>query len=71
MPLHPDPEASAGHLLSTDDGTPLARLRLRDDDGERVAGEVTPLPGAGVRVLAAQARRDLAGARLVTPDDDL
>ncbi|WP_446209923.1 GNAT family N-acetyltransferase [Micromonospora sp. IBSANI012] len=71
MPLHPDPEPSAGHLLSTDDGTPLARLRLRDDDGERVAGEVTPLPGADVRVLAAQARRDLAGARLETPDDAL
>ncbi|NYF59499.1 GNAT family N-acetyltransferase [Micromonospora purpureochromogenes] len=71
MPLHPDPGASPGQLLSTDDGTPLARLRLRDDDGERVAGEVTPLPGADVRVLAAQVRRDLAGARLETPDDAL
>ncbi|MGK5441254.1 GNAT family N-acetyltransferase [Micromonospora sp. URMC 105] len=71
MPLHPAPEASTGHLLSTDDGTPLARLRLRDDDGERVAEEVTPLPGADVRLLAAQARRDLAGARLETPDEAL
>ncbi|HEY0701117.1 MAG TPA: GNAT family N-acetyltransferase [Micromonospora sp.] len=58
-------------MLCADDGTPLARLRLRDDDGRRVADGVTPLPGAVLGLLATQARRDLAGTRLETSDEAL
>ncbi|GIF66433.1 hypothetical protein Ais01nite_44680 [Asanoa ishikariensis] len=57
--------------LRADDGTVLARFRSRDDDGERVAAEVRPVPGVPVARVAAQARRDLAGFRLETPDDAL
>ncbi|MDG4824242.1 GNAT family N-acetyltransferase [Asanoa sp. WMMD1127] len=64
MPLTDD-------LLQADDGTALARLWLHDDDGERVAGGVRPEPGVPVARVAEQARRDLAGLRLETPDDDL
>ncbi|MET8161728.1 GNAT family N-acetyltransferase [Sphaerisporangium sp. NPDC005289] len=71
MPLHPDIEDPADSLLSADDGTVLARLRIRDDDGERVAGQVRPLPRAALNHVATQARRDLAGLRLDTPDDGL
>ncbi|WIM94075.1 GNAT family N-acetyltransferase [Actinoplanes oblitus] len=68
MPVHPDP---ASFLLYGDDGTPLAALRLKDDDGERVAARVRPLPGIPASRVAAQARRDFAGMRLETPDDAL
>ncbi|WP_319463350.1 GNAT family N-acetyltransferase [Micromonospora sp. RTP1Z1] len=71
MPVHPHPEDPAESLLSTDDGTALAQMRLRDDAGTRVAAEVRPLPGAALGQLAAQARRDLAGFRLETSDDGL
>ncbi|MCW3840499.1 GNAT family N-acetyltransferase [Micromonospora yasonensis] len=71
MPVRPHPEDPADSLLVADDGTALARLRLRDDAGTRVAAEVRPLPGTAVRLLAGQARRDLAGYRLETSDEDL
>ncbi|MEV4490895.1 GNAT family N-acetyltransferase [Micromonospora coxensis] len=71
MPLEIDQDVPTRHLLRADDGAALARLRLHDDDGERVAAEVSPLPGVDVVAVAAQARRDLAGARLETPHDDL
>ncbi|GIF76562.1 GNAT family N-acetyltransferase [Asanoa siamensis] len=68
MPLHPlDDDLT---LLRADDGTPLARLRVRDDDGPVAAG-VRPEPGVAAERVAAQARRDLAGLRLETPDDAL
>ncbi|MEV4415207.1 GNAT family N-acetyltransferase [Catellatospora sp. NPDC049609] len=65
MPLHHDDDHT---LLHADDGTPLARLRLRDDDGTPLADHVQPLPGAPLDRIAAQARHDLAGRRLHTPD---
>jgi mycothiol synthase len=58
-------------LLCADDGTLLARLRLRDDDGERVAAGMRAASEVPVDRVAAQAIRDLAGTRLETPDDDL
>ncbi|MEH1099429.1 GNAT family N-acetyltransferase [Micromonospora sp. CPCC 205561] len=71
MPLRPHPEDRADSLLLADDGTALARLRVRDEAGERVAAAVAPLPGAARERLAEQARRDLAGFRLETADDGL
>ncbi|MEE6261202.1 GNAT family N-acetyltransferase [Plantactinospora sonchi] len=71
MPLHPDPDEPADSVLRTVRGTPLARLRIRDDDGERIATDVRPLPGADLPEVVDQARRDLAGLRLETPDDNL
>ena len=70
MPLRADPDHDGMSLLCAPDGEVLARLLLRDDDGEPVAARVTPvvLPLAAV---VAQARHDLAGLRLDTPDDDL
>lgn len=69
MPVRPHPEDAADSLLVADDGTALARLRLRDDAGARVATELRPLPGAARAHVAEQARRDLAGFRLETSDD--
>ncbi|MEO3778216.1 GNAT family N-acetyltransferase [Micromonospora sp. B11E3] len=73
MPIHPDPQdaTNAGHpgsalLRAADDGTPLARVRL-----EPAAAEVRPLAGASPERVAAEARRDLAGLRLDTPDERL
>lgn len=71
VPVHPDPDVPGVSVLTADDGTPLARLRLRDDDGTPVAADVRPAPEAALRDVAAQARRDLAGLRLDTPDDAL
>lgn len=71
MPLQPDPDDPAGSLLQAGDGRPLARLRLGDDDGEQVAEDVRPLPGTELSEVVDQARRDLAGLRLETPDDNL
>ncbi|MGW0434217.1 GNAT family N-acetyltransferase [Micromonospora sp. NPDC003197] len=71
MPIRPDSESPADSLLCADDGTLLARFRIRDDDGTRVAGQVQPLPGVALGRVAAQARHDLAGLRLETPDDGL
>jgi mycothiol synthase len=70
VPLCPDTADPAESLLCGDDGTVLARLRLRDDPGP-VAGAVRPLPGVPVERVADQARRDLAAMLLETPDDDL
>ncbi|MFR9779693.1 GNAT family N-acetyltransferase [Micromonospora sp. MS34] len=69
MPVRPRPEDPADSLLLDDDGTALARMRLRDDAGTPVAAEVRPLPGAARSRVAAQARRDLAGYRLETSDE--
>lgn len=71
MPLRTETGDPDTTLLHTDDGTPLARLRLRDDDGTLLAERVLPLPGADLDQVAVQARRDLAGRRLTTPDDAL
>ncbi|BCJ75562.1 hypothetical protein CS0771_51060 [Catellatospora sp. IY07-71] len=68
MPLHHDTDHTT---LTATDGTPLARLRLRDDDGTPLADDVRPLPGAPLPLIAAHARQDLAGRRLQTPDDQL
>jgi mycothiol synthase len=65
-----DPDHGGLTLLCAPDGDVLARLRLRDDDGEQVASRVTPVGRSLVRVVA-QARVDLAGTRLETADDDL
>ncbi|BCL14891.1 hypothetical protein GCM10017556_26300 [Micromonospora sagamiensis] len=69
MPVRPHPEDGADSLLVADDGTALARMRIRDEQGERVAAAVEPLPGVAQSQLAEQARRDLAGFRLETSDD--
>jgi len=58
-------------LLRADDGAVLARFRLRDDDGQRVAAAVRPEAGVPAARVAAQALRDLAGTQVETPDDDL
>jgi mycothiol synthase len=71
MALHPDADQAGDTLLSADDGTTLAWLRLGEDDGEPVATLVRPVPGADLDRVAAQARADLAGRRLDTPDDAL
>ncbi|OZV79990.1 GNAT family N-acetyltransferase [Micromonospora echinospora] len=71
MPVRPDPEDRADSLLVADDGTELARMRLRDEAGKRVATAVSPLPGTVRSQLAEQVRRDLAGYRLETSDDGL
>lgn len=68
MPLHHDADHTT---LTGTDGTPLATLRLRDDDGTPLADHVQPLPGVPLPQLAAQAREDLAGRRLQTADDQL
>ena len=70
MPLKTDPEDSASTLVEDGAGAALARLRLRDDEGERVAAVCVPLSedlGAVVRHV----RRDLAGSRLETPHEGL
>ncbi|MFG2058106.1 GNAT family N-acetyltransferase [Micromonospora sp. NPDC048930] len=69
MPVRPHPEDPADSLLVADDGTALARMRLRDDAGTSVAAEVRPEAGTALSRLAEQARRDLAGCRLETPDE--
>ncbi|GAB2941806.1 hypothetical protein GCM10027280_32980 [Micromonospora polyrhachis] len=71
MPIRPDSASPIDSLLCADDGTPLARFRIREDDGIRVAGQVRPLPGVSLGLVAGQARHDLAGLRLETPDDGL
>ncbi len=68
MPLRHDADHTT---LTSTDGTPLARLRLRDDDGTPLADDVRPAPGAPQPQIAAHARHDLAGLRLHTPDDQL
>ena len=71
MPVLPHPDAPDDSLLFDADDVPLARMRLRDDDGTRVAAGVRPLAGAPLTRLVAQVRRDLAGHRLETPDEAL
>ncbi|MBE1485669.1 GNAT family N-acetyltransferase [Plantactinospora soyae] len=71
MPVRQHPEDRLDSLLDADDGTALARFCMYDDDGESVAADVQPLPGAALTAVAAQARRDLAGVRLDTPDEGL
>ncbi len=71
MPVRPHPDAPDHSLLFDADDVPLARMRLRDDDGTRVAADVRALPGAPLTRLVAQVRRDLAGHRLETPDEAL
>jgi hypothetical protein len=41
--LRADPDHDAGSLLCAPDGHVLARLTLRDDDGEQVAARVKPV----------------------------
>ncbi|MEH1015683.1 GNAT family N-acetyltransferase [Micromonospora sp. CPCC 206060] len=60
MPVTPDVGQPGWSLLSTGGGVPLARFRPRDDDGQPVAAELRPLPGADPADVAAQARHDLA-----------
>lgn len=70
MPLRNDLEDSASTVVEDDAGAALAQLRLRDDEGKRVAAVCVPLSddlGKVVRHL----RRDLAGSRLETPHDAL
>ncbi len=70
MSLRTDPEDAASTLMEDGAGVRLARLRLRDDEGKRVAAVCVPLSddlGAVVRHV----RRDLAGFRLETPHDGL
>lgn len=71
MPVRAHLEEPEGSLLLGDDGTPLARMRVRDEKGRPVAADVRPLPGATLTRLAAQVRRDLAGFRLETSDEEL
>ncbi|MCZ7436062.1 GNAT family N-acetyltransferase [Micromonospora sp. WMMC241] len=71
MPVRAHLEETEGSLLIGDDGTPLARMRVRDEKGQRVAADVRPLPGAALTRLAAQVRRDLTGFRLETADEEL
>ena len=66
MPLLPNPDDPGGHLLTHDDGRPLATTRLRADEG--VAGRTRLLLGVDAADAAAQARVDLAGLRLATTD---
>lgn len=71
MPVRPHPEDPADSLLVADDDTALARLRIRDDAGQRVAADVRALPGVNPDRVAGQARHDLAGHRLETSDEHL
>lgn len=71
MPIRPDSGFPADSLLCADDGTALARFRIREDDGRRVAHQVRPLPGFSLAPVANQIRHDLAGLRLETSDDGL
>ncbi|WP_349880935.1 GNAT family N-acetyltransferase [Micromonospora sp. HUAS YX12] len=71
MPVRPHPDAPDDSLLLGDDGVPLARMRVRDDDGTPVAADVRALSEAPLNRLVAQVRRDLAGHRLETPDEAL
>ncbi|SBT39183.1 GNAT family N-acetyltransferase [Micromonospora auratinigra] len=71
MPVRPHPDAPTDSLLVAEDGTTLARLRVRDDAGQPVAADVRALPGVSAVRLAGQARADLAGHRLETTDDAL
>ena len=43
MPVRPHPDAPDDSLLFGADDAPLARMRLRDDDGTRVAADVRAL----------------------------
>jgi mycothiol synthase len=70
MPLLADPDDYSRSLLCTSGGEVLARLTLRDDEGERVAAGFTPAVRT-LDVVVAQARLDLAGARVETGDDQL
>lgn len=69
MPLLPDPDDPKFHVLVDAGGRPLARTRMRPDDG--VAGATRLLPGVDPAHAAAQARVDLAGLRLATTDPAL
>ncbi|MFF5073455.1 GNAT family N-acetyltransferase [Micromonospora olivasterospora] len=53
-------------LHAAGDGAPLARVHLEPD-----AAQVRPFPGVPPQRVAAEARRDLAGLRLDTPDEPL
>ncbi|MGC4895310.1 GNAT family N-acetyltransferase [Micromonospora sp. DT31] len=64
-------QGNTDSLLLGDDDTPLARMRVTDEDGTPVASDVRPLPGVAPARLVAQVRRDLAGFRLETPDEAL
>jgi mycothiol synthase len=67
VPVRPDDLDPAYSLLCGDDGTVLARLLLRDEEAEAVR----PSPGVPIQRVADQARLDLAGLTLETPDDGL
>ena len=70
MPLVTDRQDAASSLLHDDAGVALARLRLREDEGTRVAAACVPLSDA-LGAVARPVRTDLAGCRLETPDDGL
>jgi mycothiol synthase len=70
VPLSSDPSYDRATLLQDDAGTRLARLRLRDDDGVRVAAECVPLTD-DLPALVRHLRDDLAGSRLETPHGGL
>ncbi len=71
MPVRAHDEDPTDSLLVDDDDNPLARMRLREDDGRPVAADVRPLPPVALGRLAAQVRRDLTGYRLETSDEEL
>ncbi|MFE0593707.1 hypothetical protein [Micromonospora echinospora] len=70
MPVRPHPEDRGDTLLVADDGMALARMRVRDEAGTRVAAEVRQLPGA-VRTMFHSGEPvpplSAASARLVDP----
>jgi hypothetical protein len=66
--LRADPDDDAGSLLCAPDGQVLARLTLRDDDGEQVAARVQPVvrPLAAVVAQAAMTWQGCAWTQLTT-----
>jgi mycothiol synthase len=70
MPLISDPSDDRATLLQDDAGRSLARLRLRDDEGLRVAADSVPLTD-DLPALVRHLRHDLAGSRLETPHGGL
>jgi GNAT superfamily N-acetyltransferase len=69
MPLIADRGDPDGLVLIDMAARPLARLRWRDEQGEQVASQFRPLPGAGPDRVAAHAVRDLAGRQITTADE--
>lgn len=71
MSVLKDPDNQDWSLLVAGDGRRLARLRLRDDPVERVAGQFSVLHGAAMGDVVDRACAELRGARLATVDEDL